>query len=231
MGTKKTTTTTNQYDPSSMSFFKSLQPQLQAGYANDLQVDPTKSTGFNLGLQNAYAAARQQGLRNINALAANRLFANGNNMSGVQQSLLATQNRSTAGQMANAYISNYLNYDTMRRQEQMQASGIKPLQTGQTQVQQTSGLGTWLPQVIGAGAQIGLAAATGGGSAAMRVAGGAIGNAAQQSAGASQAGVGGNDSYIPDVQWNQNPLGTSNAFIPQYTGSPNGLSSFNFGRF
>jgi hypothetical protein len=227
VGTKKTTTTTNAYDPSSMTFFQGLQPQLQAGYKNDLQVDPTKSTGFNLGLQNAYAAARQQGLRNINTLAANRAFSTGNNMSGMQQSLLATQNRSTAGQMANAYISNYLNYDTMRRQEQMQASGIKPLQTGQTQVQQTSGLGTWLPQVIGTAAQIGLGVATGGMSGlakgAMSAVGGVVGNSAAQ----ATAGDNSPSSYIPDVQWNQNPLGSTNAFIPQYSGNPNGLTSFN----
>lgn len=215
-----------------MTFFKSLQPQLQSNYKADLQLDPTKSPVFNLALQNAYAAVRQGSQRSAGNLAANNLFSAGGNMSGIQQSLLNTLNRGTAGNQANAYISNYLNYDTMRRQEQAQASQYKPLQTGQTQVQQTSGVGTWLAPVLGAAAQVGLGIATGGmsglASGAMKIGSGVIGNAAAQATQGDNSPVNGG-SFVPDVQWNSNPLGSSNAFIPQYTGSANGLPSF--GRF
>lgn len=224
MSTKKTTTTTNQYDPSSMTFFKSLQPQMQAGYASDMQLDPTKSNAFNLGLQQQVAAARGANRTQMSNIAGNALFAGGGNLSGIQASMLAAGGRAVAGRAANAFTTNYLNYDTMRRQEMMQASGIKPLQTGQTQVQQTSGLGTWLPQVIGGAAQIGLAAATGGSSAALKVAGGAVGNAAMQTA---QGNAGDPGLSVPGgVQWDQNPF--NNAAVS----SPNGygFGSGSFGR-
>ena len=163
MGTKKTTTQTNQYDPSSMAFFQSLQPTLQKNFAADLQLDPTQSPVFNMALNYAMKNAHSVAGRNFSNMATNFLQGGGGaNLNAFNLSQLNNANRFASKLQSDAYTTNYINFDTMRRQMQMQATGIRPLQTGSTQVQQTSGLGTWLPQVAGMAVGAALTPFTGG---------------------------------------------------------------------
>lgn len=163
MSKKTTTSTTASYDPTSMAFFQNLTPQLQRNLTADLQLDPTKSPVFNLALQWANRGVQSANQRMINSVMANmNLFGSGNNMNMAQQSLLARTGRATSANQSNAFLQNYINYDTLRRQETMNSLNYKPLQTGETTTQKTSG--GWLGSALGAAVSIGLAPFTGGAS-------------------------------------------------------------------
>lgn len=152
-----------------MGTYQSLQPGIQKNMANDMQLDPTKSSTFNLGLQNALnsnALLKQRAASNLTGNMAASGFAGNSN--AFQQAQLNRMGRAGSSMDAQSTNQNFLNYDMLRRQATGQSMNYRPLQTGQTgqSTQTTSGLGTWLPQVIGAGAQIGMGIATGGASTA-----------------------------------------------------------------
>jgi hypothetical protein len=170
MSTKKTSTTTNQYNQPSMTAFNSFQPQIQANWGQDMQLDPTKSSTFNIGLQNLLRGNASIKSRNMSNLFSNSI-PQGSLGGAFQQSQIAKIGRQSSAMDSAGINTNFLNYDAMRRQTVAQAAGFRPLQTGQTTEEKTSGLGTWLPQVIGMGAQVGLMAATGGFSGAAGAAG------------------------------------------------------------
>lgn len=172
MSTKTQTSSTQaiQYDPSSMSAFNAFQPRVQENWMQDSQLDPTKSSTYNLGLSGMQRAAQQLSARNRENFFGNLKAGGyaGNNLSGVQQMGLTGLGMGASALSSNAFNQNFLNYDAMRRNTVNAMASYRPLQTGQTQnsTQTTSGLGTWLPQVIGAGLQVAGAVATGGASLA-----------------------------------------------------------------
>lgn len=167
--TQTNSTQTAQYDPGSLNTFQGLQPGIQQNLTEDMKLDPTQSKTFNLGLQ--YAMKQNQMLKDRTK---QNLMGNmqGSGFAGsvnpFQQAQMNKMSRAGMALDAQTTNQNYLNYDAMRRQTVANAMQYKPLQTGQTgqTTQTTSGLGTWLPQVIGAGAQIGLGIATAGTSTA-----------------------------------------------------------------
>ena len=225
MGTKKTSTTTNQYDPSSMNRYQgwqgSMYPQLQNLFSN-----PLASQFFNLNSQQQMKAATSFSGRNMqNALMnfGNTGVGSGLSSSGMRNQLLSGLNRygSQLGYQGFMNAVNQAQSDRWNAASLGQSMFGQPLQTGQTNVQKTSGLGTWLPQVAGAGLA-GLAAiGTGGASLLPTILGGAGGGTA--SALSQNPGAFGGPFNAPQTPvWN--PMSNTNwnpnsGFIP---GMPSG---------
>jgi hypothetical protein len=154
--------TTDQFAPAGMSAYNQLMPQAAGVYGQYMQ-DPFKSSFFQQMMGMGNAQIGQQGQTQTS-----NLLRNAQSMGGganpYLQSLMAQQGRATSGQQA-GFMQNMLgNANQSRMWAAGNAAGFRPLQTGQTQ--QTSGLGTWLPQLIGAGLGVAAGAATGGKSMA-----------------------------------------------------------------
>ncbi len=173
MGTTKKTTTTseqkNTYDPAALAQYQSGVQQ-GGGVLAAFMNDPYKNAYFlqQLGLINKQALGLgQRGVSNLwqNATAGGM---SGNNLSSFMAANLARQGRATSGLQAGGLNALLPQFAQMRMGAAQTAMGFTPLQTGgtmnSTQTQKTSGLGTWLPQVIGAGLAIAGAPFTGGAS-------------------------------------------------------------------
>lgn len=159
MGTKKQTQQTAQFDPTSMSAFKSLTPAW-AGQAQNFIQSPYSNPQFQFESQLGTRQAQNLGQTNINQLLQNQLTSGfgGGVQSPFMQEMLANQARANTGLQAQLGFINPTQMANQRQQYSMGlAQGYHPLQTGQKQVESTSGLGTWLPQVAG----MGLSALTG----------------------------------------------------------------------
>ena len=130
------------------------------GYMNN----PFGNASYNLGLQNSMKGASQAGQNNMGALASIMKTSGmggtaGQGFQGAQQAQMGRANQSM---MSQANLSNI----QAALSRQMAATGMgmsfSPQMTGQSgtsnSTQSTSGLGTWLPQLMGAG----LGAMTGG---------------------------------------------------------------------
>lgn len=148
-GTKTETKTTNTYDPSSMNNYHNAQNGFIPA-ATDWVKHPYDGKQFNLDLQ-----LGQQWAGGINQTGLNNLFSNmqaggyGNYNSGLLPSMLQRQGRMNSRNNFMAF-SNAMNNATQRQQFGAGLlSGVQPLQTGSDSTQTKSGLGTWLPQVIG----------------------------------------------------------------------------------
>lgn len=152
MSTKTTNTSTNQYNQSSMGTYNAFQPQLM-GSLMQMVNNPLGSSYFQNQLAQQQAASRQIGQRS-NANALQNLRTGGgilSNAGGFAAGMLNRNQNANNGMQANAF-NTALNSALQNRNfalASMQA--YQPLQTGQTSTQQQSGLGTWLPQLLGAG--------------------------------------------------------------------------------
>jgi hypothetical protein len=233
VGTKKTSTTTNAYDPASMNRYQSwaggMLPQLQGLFNN-----PTGSPFFNFNLQQGQrTASGLSGRNNFNALQNfNRSGIGGGSLgSGARMQMFGDLGRqaSNLGYQGWAGAMGQAQSDRWNAAQLGAGMFANPLQTGQNNVQQTSGLGTWLPQLAGAalGGLSGL-----GGLGSLFGGGGAGGGGGFTNAGAPgmltmggstgnpfNGGFGNSNSYFGN-----NPLSGGNG----YTGG--GINpSYNFG--
>lgn len=190
MGNKTKTNTTNQYNAASMATYNAFQPQIQSTLTDYAQ-DPQKSSYFNLRYQQNLNQVQQLGNRGMSNVLMRGRALGGPQGNGMLQSLLAQQTRGNSANEAGAFTNNLLAAEDMRRQAIGQMQAYNPLQTGQSTTQSTSGLGTWLPQVIGIGAAAGLGAMTGGGSMAM----GALGGGLKGASGMAGMSGGGQGAY------------------------------------
>lgn len=156
MGSKTQTTQTqsNTYNPQSMNAFNSLQAPVSSTLLGYMQ-NPLQSGFFNARLQQSTNAANQLGQQNANALMQNLAASGfgGGNLNAFNQSMLAQNARATSANKAQGFIQNLLGQSQLQMQAAQGAMGYKPLQTGGTMqsTQTTGGLGTWLPQLVGAG--------------------------------------------------------------------------------
>ena len=229
MGSKKTSETTNQYDPQSMNRYQSWAGGM-LGPLQSLFQNPTGSPFFNFNLQQGQRTASGLSGRNtFNALQNfNRSGIGGGSLgSGARMQLFGDLGR----QASNLGYQGWAGAMGQAQSDRWNAASLgsslfsNPLQTGQKNVQQTSGLGTWLPQLAGAalGGLSGLSGLFGKGgggggftdpgSAGMYSLGGNTGNPFMGS------GVGSSTSYFGN-----NPLGGANG----YTGG--GINpAYNFG--
>ena len=161
----------NIYDPASMQRYQTAQGQALGGLQSWAQ-NPLQNSFFNTLAQMQRQNVGQQGQSAVQSLLQNALTSGfgqaGGGGSPYMQSLMAQQSRAQSGQQAqgfNALLAQMPQY-------QLQAlgalqGGFNPLQTGGTQnqsykgnmtgqqnsqqTQQMSGLGTWLPQLLGGG--------------------------------------------------------------------------------
>jgi hypothetical protein len=164
MPSNKTSTTTNTYAPGALQNYQQwasqLFPQLSSMFSN-----PTGSPFFNQQLQqNTKAATQVSGRAGSNALLNfQRSGIGGTSMGGgAYQQLLSGIGR-YAGQQQGQAWNNTMN---AANQNMWNAGSLgssffgNPLVTGGKNVQTQGGVGTWLPQAIGAG--VGLATGIGG---------------------------------------------------------------------
>jgi hypothetical protein len=167
MSTKTQTDSTNKYDPGSMSRYSGWQssmfPILQSLFQN-----PTGSQFFNQNLQQNQRSASQLGGRNSSNALLNfqRSGIGGGSLGGgAMQQLMSGAGRysSSLGYQAWNSTMNQAQADRWNAGS-LGSQMFQPLQTGQSQTQTKSGLGTWLPQLIGAGLSGLAAVGTGGAS-------------------------------------------------------------------
>lgn len=158
MSTKKTSTSTTAFNQPSLNAFNAMQPQVQAllqQYMNNplAAVNPIYNLSGQLAQRNA-ARLGQSAMSNLSNNMATSGFG-GVNMPAFMQSQIAAQNRATSGLQANAFLQNQLAKNRAALGvQQFGLSGAQsyhPLVTGGTNVESQSGLGSWLPQVVGAG--------------------------------------------------------------------------------
>jgi len=144
------------YDPTSLGNYQSL---TGAGSNQLLQMmqNPFGNPLYQLGLGQSQKGAAQGGANNMSALQQMMRTSGigGTAGQGFQSAQLAKLGRANQGMMAGANTSNVMN----ALQRQLQATGMgmsfSPLLKGTSgtsqSTQTTSGLGTWLPQLISAG--------------------------------------------------------------------------------
>lgn len=158
MSTKKTSTSTTAFNQPSLNAFNAMQPQVQAllqqYMSNPLAaVNPIYNLSGQLAQRNA-ARLGQSAMSNLSNNMAASGFG-GVNMPAFMQSQIAAQNRATSGLQANAFLQNQLAKNQAALGVQQfglgGAQSYRPLVTGGTNVESQSGLGSWLPQVLGAG--------------------------------------------------------------------------------
>jgi hypothetical protein len=143
--------------------------QLQPIFGNQVQSeisDPYSNSFFNtqLAMQRQNVAQSQSSANR--ALIQRTQSLGGNVNSPLFQQQLMQQQRQGMASNAQGYNNLLLQAGQFRQQALGMAGSYRPLQTGSTNTQTQSGLGTWLPQL--AGAAIGAAGmfATGGASGA-----------------------------------------------------------------
>lgn len=153
MGTTKTDTQTAQYDPGSKALFGGLTGALGQTLPGFI-TSPFQSPQFGLEQQMGTRQAQNLGQTGVSNLLRNMttsgLFGGASSPAGLE--MLQNQQRANTGLQANlGFLSPVMN--ALQRQQFAMGLGsqYRPLQTGQKQVEATSGLGTWLPQVTNLG--------------------------------------------------------------------------------
>lgn len=189
MGTTNTTTGSNtsslQFNPIAQGMYNQLIQgggNVLSGYINN----PFGNAAYQMGASQSQAGAQQAGNNNMQALNQSALT---NGMTGQAGAGFMNAQRAQTGR-ANQAMSSQANIQNVLSalQRQMSAAGtgmsFSPQLTGQTgnfsQQSSMSGLGTWLPQLLGAAGSAALGAATGGASTAAGAAGKGGGSFASQ---------------------------------------------------
>lgn len=168
MSTKNQTTSQANFDPTAMNTYQGMQGGLGNtinSYMNSPFSNPFFQTQQQMGTQQANMAG-QSNMSNIT----NNLTASGiNQNSPAALEMMNNQMRQNSSMRANlGFLSPMQSAQGMQQNAMGLASSYRPLQTGQTQTQSQTGLGSWLPQVVGAG----LSLATGGMSGGLKGLGG-----------------------------------------------------------
>jgi hypothetical protein len=171
MSTQNKQTSTNTYDPGSMGTFQGLNKQFGSAISEEIS-NPYSNPFFNLQQQRGTQMINAQNASGNQALLQRAQALGIDPRSPQFMQMMNQQSRSNQGNMSNLNSDLMLQATQMRQQAIGQAGGYRPLQTGGTQTQTQSGLGTWLPQVAGMAIKGGMMAATGGMSGLMGGGGG-----------------------------------------------------------
>jgi hypothetical protein len=236
MSQKHTTTSNNstafQFDPASLNAYHSAintaLPLLQ-GFAKNPYDNDTYRLESTTGMDNA-ARLGGRGVSNV----MNNAAALGYGTSGgAFNSMLAAAGRHTGSLQAQAARSAMLNASQRQLQSTGMLTAFQPLMTGSDsrgeQNQTSSGLGTWLPQLLGSLGGAALGAFTGGAGAAAGAgtagsAGAKIANFAGSSLSNAAPMFGGVTGGYPGMSTNMNSL--NGLFPPGYNSPPS--SPYNF---
>jgi hypothetical protein len=153
MGTTQKTSTQNTYDPGSMQAFQGLTPQF-ASTVGGYMSNPFGNPFFQTQQQMGNRQAQNMGQTAMSGLQNNMI---GSGMAGGASNPAATemmQNQARANtglQSQLGFLAPVMNALQMQQGAMNAAGSYRPLQTGGNQTQSTGGLGTWLPQLAGAG--------------------------------------------------------------------------------
>jgi hypothetical protein len=226
MGTKNTSTTQNQYNPQGMANYNAFQG-LTGGILSNWATNPYGNAQFSQNLSQNMGMANQSNMNAIsNSMSQFNMTGMNNAPSGARTQLMSSLGRFGSANNANAFYQAVNTANNRQTGAVGQMSSFQPLQTGGTTTQQTSGLGTWLPQLLGAAGGAALGVATGGLST---LAGGMA-----NSAGFMGSGMGANSagfsSMAPPTSQQGSPNAFSNSMMTQsgMPGIPTGGSAPNF---
>src|SRR6267154_1067308 len=168
MSTTNTQTSTNQYNQAGMSAYNQMTPafsQMAMGYMNN----PFQNPFFQQQQQMGNQQANLMGGSAMSNITRNWNMTGGGSNNPAYLEMLNNQSRANSSMRANlGFLNPMQNAFTAQQNFGQLASQFRPLQTGSTSTQKQSGLGTWLPQLVGAG----LSAATMGMGGGMAGAGG-----------------------------------------------------------
>jgi len=211
MGTRSRTDTQNKYDPGSMQAFQGMMGALTPTLPG-FMTNPFGSPQFGLEQQMGTRQAQGLGQQSMSGLLQNMTASGlqGGASSPAGLEMQQNQGRANTGLQAQLGFMNPMMNALQRQQQAMQlGAGYRPLQTGGTQTQSTGGLGTWLPQMIGAGMGMATGGMGGGISPMMHMFGGGgggqggpfggFGNIGQS--GVPSAGLGGGQWGSPMSGW------------------------------
>ena len=146
----KKTVNTTQFAPAGMNAYNAMTPQASQNM-QQFMTDPAKSSFFNNMFGQSQQQIGLQGQTQMQTLMNNirQIMGGGGASSPFMASQVAQQGRFQGGQTSNAFNNLLLGTNQLRFGATQGALGYNPLQTGQTQ--QVSGVGSWLPQLLGAG--------------------------------------------------------------------------------
>lgn len=165
MSTKTQTDNTMHFNPVAQQSYNSL---VGSGtkVLNDQMNNPFGNAMYKMGLGASQQGATQQGNNNMSALQQMMRTSGigGNSGNAFQMAQQGKIGRSNASMMSQANTSNVQG----ALQRQLTATGMgmsfSPQLTGSSATQTQSGLGTWLPQLLGAAGSAAMGFATGGAS-------------------------------------------------------------------
>ena len=165
-GTKKqssttsssTQTQTTQFDPVAMAQYQGLVPQY-TGVWSQYMKDPHANAYFQKALARSQGNIQATGARSLANFSANTRGWGMGATPAFQIAERARMERQISGESSRNYTDLLLGFEDKRLQASSQAAGFQPLRTGETAtgssnsntIEQTSGLGTWLPQLLAAG--------------------------------------------------------------------------------
>lgn len=163
MGTKQQTTQATTFDPSSMQQYQQFW-QLASPLLNSMATNPFGSSSYALNLAQATQASQQAGSQAMRNALTNWNTSMGG--SGANSGVRAALQSQLARYGSNLNYQGFLGAANQAQQNQWNALGLQasrtPLVTGGQSTSQTSGLGTWLPQLASAAIGGATSAFTGG---------------------------------------------------------------------
>lgn len=187
MSTVNKQTSTNAFSQQGMDAYNQMTPafsSMATGYMNNPFSNPFFQQQQQMGNQQANMVG-QSAMSNITRNMNMSGMGGSNNPAALE--MMNNQSRQNS-QMRNqmGFMNPMQNAFTAQQNFGQMASQFRPLQTGQTQTQSQSGLGSWLPQLAGAG----LGIATGGMSGMAGTFAKGLGRFGQQGTGTTPMGSG-----------------------------------------
>src|SRR5277367_1179496 len=162
MSQTKTTQTTNSYNPQGMANYNAFQSTTGSMLQNWAS-NPYNNAQYSQNLSQNMGMANQQNMNAINnSMSQFNMTGMNNAPSGARTQLMSSLGRYGSANNANAFYQAVNTANNRQTGAVSQMSNFQPLQTGGTQVQTQGGLGSWLPQVLGAAGGLAMSAFTGG---------------------------------------------------------------------
>jgi hypothetical protein len=150
MGTKSNTNQQTQFNPQGMGAYNSMQGPL-AQTTNSYMQNPFGNPFMQTQQQMGNRQAQNQGGTMMNQITNNATGAGlmGGAGSPAAMEMMQNQGRANSGMQANlGFLQPMQNALGMQQNAMGLAENYRPLATGSNQQQSTSGLGTWLPQLL-----------------------------------------------------------------------------------
>lgn len=175
MSTKNVTTSALAFDPTSMGTYQGLQGGLGSAISSYM-TNPFSNPFFQTQQQMGTNQANLLGGTNLSNIARNWTASGmGGSQSPAMLEMMNNQMRANSGMRAQlGFLNPMQNAFTAQQNAMGLASQYRPLQTGGTQTQTQSGVGSWLPQLAGAALGMAGGALTGGMSTALTGTAGAM---------------------------------------------------------